>query len=396
CRRESKDCFFSATRRKRKADEGAEDSYDFGDDYIIRNGRKMVGIGRQASLDPISSSRRTMSLNGDDDIPPAPLTPGGSIGRREPLRRPGQSTEESPSRNERGSEESNTQLENLEAQEVMRREVYGPHDALDLLYKAATDSNTAIKRTKRDSNHQLSPVIGDLTPSDRQQPILSRANSQNDQNLKTRTNGHRDESAIDPALASAGININRPDRTQDQGYKDAVRAWSRFRFVRAGWFTAPEAIDYIDYYYEYLSPLTPISPPTFQNPGTHPTLLTEEPILTVTLLTISSRYKKLSGTGGSCRSSAIHEQLWTYLRGMIERCLWGQEAFGGGFCGSGADPEAQTSSTAPWRGLRKGSLRTLGTIESFMILTEWHPRALHFPPQDATDELMLPLYDGND
>lgn len=221
----------------------------------------MVGIGRQASLDPISSSRRTMSLNGDDDIPPAPLTPGGSIGRREPLRRPGQSTEESPSRNERGSEESNTQLENLEAQEVMRREVYGPHDALDLLYKAATDryvptiivsgkangrSNTAIKRTKRDSNHQLSPVIGDLTPSDRQQPILSRANSQNDQNLKTRTNGHRDESAIDPALASAGININRPDRTQDQGYKDAVRAWSRFRFVRAGWFTAPEAIDYID------------------------------------------------------------------------------------------------------------------------------------------------------
>jgi hypothetical protein len=37
-------------------------------------------------------------------------------------------------------------------------------------------------------------------------------------------------------------------------------------------------------YYAYLSPLTPISPPTFRNPGTHPTLLSEEPILTVTLL----------------------------------------------------------------------------------------------------------------
>jgi hypothetical protein len=82
---------------------------------------------------------------------------------------------------------------------------------------------------------------------------------------------------------------------------------------------------------------------------------------------------------------------------MIERCLWGQEAFGGGFCGSGADlSEAQTSSTAPWRGLRKGSLRTLGTIESLMILTEWHPRALHFPPAEATDELMLPPYDVAD
>lgn len=79
---------------------------------------------------------------------------------------------------------------------------------------------------------------------------------------------------------------------------------------------------------------------------------------------------------------------------MVERCLWGQEAFGSGFCGSGSasliEEAAQTSSTAPWRGMRKGSLRTLGTIESLMILTEWHPRALHFPPQDATDELMLP------
>lgn len=147
-------------------------------------------------------------------------------------------------------------------------------------------------------------------------------------------------------------------------------------------------------YYKYLSPLTPISPPTFHNPASHLTLLTEEPILTVTLLTIASRYRRMPGTGGHCRSHAIHEQLWTYLRGMIERVVWGQEAFGGGFCGSGAGAEdIQSSSTAPWRGLRRGSLRTLGTIESLMILTEWHPRALHFPPNEATDELMLPSYD---
>ena len=181
----------------------------------------------------------------------------------------------------------------------------------------------------------------------------------------------------------------------EQGYEDALRSWSRFRFVRAGWFTREEAIKFIAYYYEYLSPLTPVSPPTFRSPATHSTLLNEEPILTVTLLTISSRYYKVIGPGGHCRSHAIHEELWKYLRRMIERCFWGQEAFGGGFCGSGAD-ESQTSSTAPWRGLRKGSLRTLGTIESLMILTEWHPRALHFPPDEATDELMLPSYDRRD
>src|SRR5687767_9242700 len=109
-------------------------------------------------------------------------------------------------------------------------------------------------------------------------------------------------------------------------------------------------------YYKYLSPMTPISPPTFSDPGSHFTLLTEEPILSVTLLTIASRYKQLDGPGGHCRSYAIHEQLWTYLRGMIERCLWGQEAFGSGFCGSGSatiiEEESKTSSTAPWRGMR--------------------------------------------
>lgn len=85
---------------------------------------------------------------------------------------------------------------------------------------------------------------------------------------------------------------------------------------------------------------------------------------------------------------------------MIERCLWGQEAFGGGFCGSGGSATTamlseETSSTAPWRGLRKGSLRTLGTIESLLILTEWHPRALHFPPQEATDELVIPMAESS-
>lgn len=51
-------------------------------------------------------------------------------------------------------------------------------------------------------------------------------------------------SVIDPALSSDGP--SRADRMQDQGYKDAINAWSRFRFVRAGWFTPAEAIDYID------------------------------------------------------------------------------------------------------------------------------------------------------
>jgi hypothetical protein len=51
------------------------------------------------------------------------------------------------------------------------------------------------------------------------------------------------DSAIDPALSSAGLNGG--PTSQEQGYKNAIKAWSRFKFVRAGWFTPAEAIDYI-------------------------------------------------------------------------------------------------------------------------------------------------------
>ncbi|KAB5570257.1 hypothetical protein GE09DRAFT_957636 [Coniochaeta sp. 2T2.1] len=418
CRRESKECYFSATRRKRKHDDDASESLidDGGDDYIVRNGRKRVA--GDSSPPPPKIDRRFYS-----DVP---LTPGGTRGRSQPLRRPGSleghhssvgSIEgHRRSNSEFGNAEPNQPLENLEAKHVMRTEVYGPHDALDLLYKAATD-----KSVNEDFRH---PYHGEQRHADirdyRSRPTVKhedvrhqsgisaqpgasaharQSSGVNRQPHGTASGYERQESRqgvadigqqIDPELTK-----NDRDPSAEPGYAEALRAWARFRFVRAGWFTAAEAIDYIEYYYAYLSPLTPISPPTFRNPSSHLTLLTEEPILTVTLLTIASRYRQMPGPGGHCRSHAIHEQLWTYLRGMIERVVWGQEAFGGGFCGSGAE-EAQNSSTAPWRGLRRGSLRTLGTIESLMILTEWHPRALHFPPSEAIDELLLPSYDSRD
>ncbi|KAI2615269.1 hypothetical protein GGR54DRAFT_642541 [Hypoxylon sp. NC1633] len=402
CRRESKECFFSATRRKRKNEDDVDEPED---EYTVRNARK-----RPHSEDtPPFVDRKSYSS--------VPLTPGGSSGRTQPLKRPNMEREDGR-RMSRGTsytdigEDSNAQLENLEAQSVMRKGVYGPHDALDLLYKAATDrsvqpsrpSNMISYETVIDytiSPHDLNrrhdniatlvhpspvPVPGRKTPRDQNSNMNGRP--------ATRTTS-KSADLIDPLLQSSARNDDVADMERrlnvenEAGYQEALEAWSRFRFVRAGWFTKEEAVKYIVYYYEYLSPMTPISPPTFRSPSSHITLLMEEPILTVTLLTIASRYYRLRSTGGHCRSHAIHEELWRYLRRMIERCLWGQEAFGGGFCGSGAD-ESQTSSTAPWRGLRKGSLRTLGTVESLMILTEWHPRALHFPPDEAIDELMLP------
>jgi hypothetical protein len=151
CKRESKDCFFSATRRKRK-NEDVDDPAGDADDYLVRNGRKRVYAGST----PPASATMDRSLYND-----LPLTPGGSAGRSQPLRKPAKSRQRSDSSDMTANggdaaaaaitiehdddlrpsapEETNTQLENLEAQNVMRRGMYGPHDALDLLYKAATD-----------------------------------------------------------------------------------------------------------------------------------------------------------------------------------------------------------------------------------------------------------------
>ena len=138
-------------------------------------------------------------------------------------------------------------------------------------------------------------------------------------------------------------------------------------------------------FYERLAPLTPIVLPDYREPALLRVLLTEEPILAVTLLSIASRYAQLQGPAHVSRTMKIQDRLWASLREMVQRLLWGQEQFGGGFCGGGAVRlrEAATGQLT-W----KGSLRTLGTVEALLLLTDWHPAALHFPPGDDEGRLL--------
>lgn len=250
CRRESKECFFSATRRKRKTDDGEGSDVD---EYIIRNGRKRLHAGASP---PPRLDRRFYSE--------VPLTPGGSHGRSQPLRRP----DGSRSKDRRNGDfdadgDADQQLENLEAQTVLRREMYGPHDALDLLYKAATDrfvvesSSTpapdAADVTSPAANHHrregstASATTGPApqpTPHDsaaaREPPPPASMSAKLEQQLLLLHQKHAARQPIDPHLA------HQPGLGNHPGRLSALRAWSRFRFVRAGWFTAQEAIEYID------------------------------------------------------------------------------------------------------------------------------------------------------
>ncbi|KAH7083913.1 hypothetical protein FB567DRAFT_94410 [Paraphoma chrysanthemicola] len=361
CRRESKECFFSATRRKRKQDE--EDDFEEVDDYEVRNGRKRMRSETSSRPDPVSIT----SANGPAFLS-QPLTPGGSVGRYEPLRRPNTSAGAYQPNDEEDQKVNNDTVAALQAGEV-----YSGHDALNLLFEAA---QTSHHRTGSTSSMQR-PTMGS-TPGSQTNFASPQANATHARNSSRPIAA---ESTVDPAISQPML----PDPPNEVAFTEAVRAWTKFRFVRAGWLTAKEAIAYIDYFYAFLSPLTPIVVPDYRDHSMHGKLLKEEPMLVITLLTIAARYSQPSGTvGAQSRSYLIHEKLWKYLQGMIDRMIFGQEQFGGGFCGAGQQPGSDVNPLS-----RKG-LRTLGTVESLMLLTEWHPRALHFPPGDDDDELVVP------
>lgn len=144
-------------------------------------------------------------------------------------------------------------------------------------------------------------------------------------------------------------------------------------------------------YFENLAPLSPIVLPDFSHPTKHIAMLTEEPVLTVALLTIASRHMKLTGNGANSRAYSIHEKLWSYLKGMIERLFWGQEKFANSKVPAGySKPRQFTLSNPPSSSQADmgGNLRSLGTVEALLLLTDWHPRALHFPPGDDENTLL--------
>ncbi|TDZ22437.1 putative transporter [Colletotrichum orbiculare MAFF 240422] len=70
---------------------------------------------------------------------------------------------------------------------------------------------------------------------------------------------------------------------------------------------------------------------------------------------IASRFFMLPGAGGASRSHLIHNRLWQHSELMIKQIMLGQEKI----------------STA--------KMRVVGTIESLLLISDWHPRAAHFP-----------------
>ena len=177
-----------------------------------------------------------------------------------------------------------------------------------------------------------------------------------------------------PASAlTSNVNVSMiPPSTLSRPSKAVVELWNQHRFVRQGWFSAVEAVTYVDLFFRNLASLSPVSSSFYADHSNHKSLILDEPLLCCTILMISSRYHVLPGPGGASRAEFIHMRLWKHCEYLIARITFGQEKY----------------STA--------KSRTLGSIKALLLMTEWHPRALHFPPEhDGWDASLAPSIDDN-
>ena len=145
CRRESKECFFSATRRKRKQD-GSEEA-DEQDDYEVRNARKRSRPSEVEPLEPVASNGAAYVSQ--------PLTPGGSVGRYEPLRRPTTSASMHVEHSEEDIKVNNESVATLQTGEI-----YSGHDALNLLFEAARNGGMDLHHRTGSGSSMQRPALG--------------------------------------------------------------------------------------------------------------------------------------------------------------------------------------------------------------------------------------------
>jgi hypothetical protein len=112
-----------------------------------------------------------------------------------------------------------------------------------------------------------------------------------------------------------------------------------------------------DRFFANMSPLSPVLTDFFASHKNQFYLVTQEPMLCCTILMISSRHHVLPGVGGRSRAFFIHQRMWQHCQHLLMRLTLGQEK------------------------ISKAKTRNIGSIEALLLMSEWFPRHLQFPPE---------------
>lgn len=192
-----------------------------------------------------------------------------------------------------------------------------------------------------------------------------------------------DVNADSNSVRTPGFNSARHSKGWEWAYSaenvvqpppEVVQTFARLKFVKKRWLTAQEGATFVDLYvcalkpsnkpilissssfFKNMCPITPVISDWYGRPANFRNLVDTEPVLCTAILTLSSRYHLLHGDGWLSRSYFLHNRLWRYCQSLLQRVIWGQE-----------------------KGI-VSSARSLGTVEGFLLMAEWHARSLHLPP----------------
>ena len=342
CRREAKECFFSSTRRKRRiTQENDEESKSDADLDDKQNTKKKIRSTYSQFGGPSRFSAESRMY--------APITPGGNIGQARPLKRPTIAPNAGPYE----IEEEQAINENTVAM-LQQSVTFTDKDTFSTMHRIM-EANADIRRRRTYSDP--SAYWQDLTlgnapcETPRREAFIRGAQS-------SRRSGPNESSTSLHTLPSLS------------GKAEPYLRWQESNFVRGGWFTASEAICFIDFFFDHMLPLTPITLPDYKDPVTHGRLIREEPMLTVTILTIATRYTAMQNPRTEARTMFIHQKLWGCLLKMINQLGIGDDGFN-------SYPAYNMISPISNNHCRR--LRSMGAIESLLLLTEWQAQAIHFP-----------------
>ena len=234
CRRESKECYFSATRRKRRlsGDEDELTGDGEGDASALYNVRKKTARSSASSQGQHNLLNERVPSNGRR--PGSAASPTESYGLTGAEHNQSTSQYADPGQQGKSEDGQDQEVSNETAAALFQSPINTPGDALHLLLQASGQSEDIQQHKSTDSQSkgrtptQELPTssIGRKPPkSGGWQPSMMR----------------NQVSAIDPAIIRGQGKPSPPNVS-----RETLSLWSRLRFVRAGWFTAEEAIAYIN------------------------------------------------------------------------------------------------------------------------------------------------------
>ncbi|KAL8930657.1 MAG: hypothetical protein Q9208_000528 [Pyrenodesmia sp. 3 TL-2023] len=126
----------------------------------------------------------------------------------------------------------NQEVANETAAALFKTPINTPGDALHLLLEASGRTESLQRQDTINQGYQALPPASNPQSTGRRRATRPSSSARQQR---------RED--IDPAITG---NPQSQDGVEMPGVADALKSWSRLRFVRAGWFTAQEAISYVD------------------------------------------------------------------------------------------------------------------------------------------------------